>query len=79
MKVLRTFRDKETKVRYVVGDTYSSKNKERVKHLASKGLILVDEVDEKLTKAELLKLATDKGLEVTDKNTKKELIELLKG
>ena len=90
-KVIKAFVDKQDGGRLYepgVGNTYPREGYEptvdRIIFLRDNGYIEALEVEETeaenlgaLTKADLLKLATEKGIEVTDKNTKKEIIEAL--
>ena len=87
-KVIKAFVDKQDGGRLYepgVGKTYPREGydptADRIIFLRDNGYIEALEVEAEnpgaLTKADLLKLATEKGVEVTDKNTKKEIIEAL--
>lgn len=87
-KVIKAFVDKQDGGRLYepgVGNTYPREGYEptveRIIFLRDNGYIESLETEAEnlgaLTKADLLKLATDKGVEVTDKKTKKEIIEAL--
>lgn len=87
-KVIKAFVDKQDGGRLYepgVGNTYPREGYEptveRIIFLRDNGYIEPLETEAEnlgaLTKADLLKLATEKGVEVTDKNTKKEIIEAL--
>lgn len=87
-KVIKAFVDKQDGGRLYepgVGNTYPREGYEptvdRIIFLRDNGYIESLETEAEnlgaLTKADLLKLATEKGVEVTDKNTKKEIIEAL--
>ena len=87
-KVIKAFVDKQDGGRLYepgVGNTYPREGYEptvdRIIFLRDNGYIESLETEAEnlgaLTKADLLKLANDKGIEATDKNTKKEIIEAL--
>ena len=87
-KVIKAFVDKQDGGRLYepgVGNTYPREGYEptadRIIFLRDNGYIEALETEAEtlgaLTKADLLKLATEKGIEVTDKKTKKEIIEAL--
>lgn len=87
-KVIKAFVDKQDGGRLYepgVGNTYPREGYEptadRIIFLRDNGYIEALETEAEnlgaLTKADLLKLATEKGVEATDKNTKKEIIEAL--
>jgi hypothetical protein len=81
-KVISVFHDiKDLKHIYLVGDEFVSDDKERIDNLIARGLIEGERTPstDSLTKKELIELLKEKGIEFDEKQTKAEMIELLKG
>lgn len=84
-KVVREFTDKESGKKYVVGADYPANiSKARVKTLLHKDNQYKEQyiaivLDNDLTKAELIEVANDNNIEVSEKDTKANIIKVLEG
>lgn len=84
-KVIREFTDKESGKKYVVGEDYPENiSKTRVKALLHKDnqykqQYIALELNDDLTKADLIEIANDNNIEVSEKDTKANIIKALEG
>ena len=79
-EVIRRFRDKYTGEIILPGSTFICDETDRIKDLASRGIIKKQDLNpDEMTKKEIMSMLDDKGIEYNPRQTKTELIKLLGG
>lgn len=81
IRAIKNYTDLKLNKRIKIGEEYEV-TEERAKQILAKGYAELIEKDNdlgSLKKQELLKLAKDRNLEINDKMTKQDLLELLNG